>query len=444
MKFPLIKDIATTSVISVDIDDAIATAIECIVENNHRNLIVLDNGSFRIFSVIDLLKVQKSGIDLSLPLSSLNLTKMPTIKTTQNILEILGDLNDSVEFICVVNKDNSLYGVITNSDITSNIDPESLMENYRLSDFLKLNSEVKWANKTEITSKLLSIMVDESFDNIVIVENFKPIGILTTKDVINLVKYEKDFNAPVSQYMTTPIETIQKDSTIKKALEFINNKQYKRVVVVDNNGELAGIITQKELISLTYSKWVIIMQEHQEELNELNNLLKNKNIEYEKMASTDSLTGLYTRYTFSKLFINAYSAMAQRDNEMTLIMLDIDYFKKINDTYGHNNGDKVLIQISVSVLKILRNIDIICRWGGDKFVALLPTANIINATKIAQKIRKYIEKLEIDEVGKVSVSFGVAQVRIGDNVEKVIGRADEALFLAKDSGKNCVKTELDL
>jgi len=136
--------------------------------------------------------------------------------------------------------------------------------------------------------------------------------------------------------------------------------------------------------------------------------------------------------------------MVQRHNKMSLILLDIDFFKKVNDNYGHNMGDQVLIQISHTLLRTLRNIDIICRWGGEEFIAILPTAPLEIASVITEKIRKSIEELDIDIVGKVTASFGVAEVKEGESMEDVVDRADKALYLAKDSGRNCVKTELDI
>ena len=113
-------------------------------------------------------------------------------------------------------------------------------------------------------------------------------------------------------------------------------------------------------------------------------------------------------------------------------------YKKVNDSHGRNIGDQVLIQISHALLKTLRNIDIVCRWGGEEFIVLLPTANLENAAALAQKLRTYI-----DVVGRVTASFGVSQVVEGDEMQDAIGRADKVLYLAKNSGKNCVKTELD-
>ena len=414
-------------------------ALDVMLAHDHRNVIVVDYDCYKILTIIDVLNIQKNHLSLEMPLSKLELSIVPEVSRYSNVLDTLEYLNNSTEYLCIINPDKSLYGLVTHTDITSNIDPDTLMDNYRLTDFLKLGRRMKWVNKETITSVLLQEMVNGSFENIVVVEKMKPIGILTTKDVMRMLKQDDDMELPISVYMSTPVETILKESSIKEALEFVREKHYKRVVVTDEDGNLSGIITQKELISLTYSRWAMLMNEYQKELIEVNRILENKNREYETMATTDSLTGLYNRYKFSELYLSAYKVMLQRHNAMSVILLDIDYFKKVNDTYGHNIGDQVLIQISHTLLRILRNVDIVCRWGGEEFIILLPTANLEQALGLAEKLRKSIDLLELDVVGHVSASFGVSEVVEGESMEEVIVRADSALYLAKNSGRNCVK-----
>ncbi len=444
MKFPVLSDIASTTVVSVNIDDSASKAIEQMLKYEHRHVVVIGGNSNYIISVIDVLTLQENKITLDTPLSNLKLQEIPSINKNKNVLDTLEYLNDSVEYICVTNDDGTLYGVLTHTDITSNIDPETLMDNYKLQDFLKLGRRMKWVSKDEKISKLISDMVDSAYDNVIVIDDLRPIGIFTTKDIIMLIKAEVDLNVAVEVHMSKPVDSIQKNSSIKEALTFIKKNHYKRVVVVDDDGKLAGVISQKKLISLTYSKWAILMKEHQEELSEINALLQDQNKEYETIASKDSLTGLYNRRKFSNLYLSSFLAFKQRHNEMSLIMLDIDYFKKVNDICGHNVGDKVLVKVAHTVLKTLRNIDIVCRWGGEEFIALLPTASLENATILAEKIRANIEELEIDLVGHISASFGVAQVSENDEMQALINRADKALYLAKESGRNCVKTQNDI
>ncbi|OHE16806.1 MAG: diguanylate cyclase, partial [Sulfurimonas sp. RIFOXYD2_FULL_37_8] len=367
---------------------------------------------------------------------------MAVVKTAhkdKNILQIVDYLNCEIEYICVVNDDGSFYGLVAHADIASSIDPDTLMDNFCLQDFLKLSRRAKWVNKNTKTMDLLQEMIKNDFESVIVIENFKPIGIFTTKDVVRVMKHNEDLELNIGSYMSSPVDTISKDCSMKDALEFLKRKRYKRVVVVDEDGKMSGIITQKELISLSYSRWAMLIKEHHEELSQLNASLLYKNKKYEVMASTDALTGLYNRHKFSELYNSSYLTMEQRGNVMSLMILDIDYFKKINDTFGHGIGDGVLIQISHALLKNLRNIDIICRWGGEEFVVLLPAVDLNQATFLAEKLRESIEIFEIDMVGRVTASFGVTQVNRGDALEAVVERADKALYEAKASGRNCVR-----
>ena len=441
MKFPYIKDIATRHVAYVDIDSNVNDALEVMLKFDHRDVIVTDIDSYKLFTVNDIIEMQNLHNDLDIPLSECNLPEVPVIDKDKNVLDTLEYLGQPIEYICVVNKDNSLYGLINHTDITSNIDPDTLMENYRLTDYLKLGRRIMWVKKDLSTLDLFRDMIKKTFDNALIVENRKPIGIFTTKDMLRLIKNKSDLKLPVGEYMTSPVDTINKNSSIREALEFVKRKHFKRVVVVDDDGILAGVITQKELITLTYGKWVSLIKEHQTELAEMNVLLKNKNIEYQIKASTDQLTGLYNRYKFEELFQTINNTMFRKENTMSLILMDIDYFKDINDNYGHNVGDNVLVQVSHILLSTLRENDIVCRWGGEEFVILLPETTLSNAVKVANKLRTYISEYQLNLIGKITASFGVSELQKGDKLEDLISKADKALYLAKNSGRNCVKTE---
>lgn len=444
MKFPLVSDIMTRDIISIDINSSMSEAIDKILQYEHRSIIVLDGNDYYMLGIVDILNLQTQSFGMNTKLTEVKLPKIPSINRHKNVLDTLELVGDGIEFICVLDDDNSLYGLLTHTDITSNIDPDTLMDNYKLEDFIKLGRMMKLVSEDEKISSLIGGMVMEHYDNVIVVDDLKPIGILTTKDIMYLIKNQHDLDVPIGKHMTSPVDTIDKSASIKDALNFAKDKKYKRVVVVDNDGKLSGIVSQKELISLTYSRWAMLMKEYQEELSEINSMLENKNREFELMASTDALTGLYNRHKFSELYVTSYKSMVQRHNQMSVIMLDIDNFKKVNDTYGHNIGDKVIVQTAHSLLRNLRNIDIVCRWGGEEFVALLPTASLQTAQELAQKIRKHIADLDVEIVGDISASFGVAEIREGEDMVDVIARADEALYLAKNSGKNCVKSEEDL
>ena len=183
MKFPLISDIASTSVVQVDISSSIADALDIMLENNHRSVIVVDVACFRILTVVNVLNIQNDSINIDKQLSELDLPIVPEINRHKNVLDTLEYLNESTEYLCVMNPDKTLYGLVTDTDITSNIDPDTLMDNYKLTDLLKLSRRVKWVKKDAITSVVLKDMANSAFDNVIVVENMQPIGILTTNEI---------------------------------------------------------------------------------------------------------------------------------------------------------------------------------------------------------------------------------------------------------------------
>lgn len=184
MKFPKVGDIATTSIVSIDIKCSFMQAMNKMLENEHRNIVVSDLDKYYMLNIIDILNIQAKLETEDIQLCDLELSKIPLIKKDRNVLETLEYLNNPIEYICVINEDNSLYGLITHTDITSNIDPDTLMDNYRLQDFLKLGRRMKWIKKDEIISSLLKDMVNNAYDNVIIVDDLKPIGIFTTKDIM--------------------------------------------------------------------------------------------------------------------------------------------------------------------------------------------------------------------------------------------------------------------
>ncbi len=157
-----------------------------------------------------------------------------------------------------------------------------------------------------------------------------------------------------------------------------------------------------------------------------------------ELSMKDPLTGLYNRRFFVKKFEEERERSKRFFKTFSIIMLDIDDFKKINDTYGHNVGDEVLINIANTIMKRIRKTDIAARWGGEEFVILLPETSLKDAVFLAEDIRASIEKIKVSEVKKISASFGVAQYMDGDTLYKLINRADEQLYKAKKHGKNQV------
>jgi len=155
-----------------------------------------------------------------------------------------------------------------------------------------------------------------------------------------------------------------------------------------------------------------------------------------KEASKDALTGLETKYTLKHRFDNLISE--NNFKNYGAIFVDIDNFKVINDTLGHQFGDKVIQKISSILVQGIRKDDMIFRWGGDEFLVLLSDATIVDTLRIAEILRKRINELEFEDYSDFSCSFGVDVIKSNDTIENVISRVDKALLEAKKFSKNCV------
>jgi diguanylate cyclase (GGDEF)-like protein len=164
--------------------------------------------------------------------------------------------------------------------------------------------------------------------------------------------------------------------------------------------------------------------------------------ELQQMAIVDSLTGVYNRRYFLAMAQNEVELAKKYGNAVACIMIDLDLFKKVNDEFGHSFGDKVLGAVALEIKKSLRKVDILCRYGGDEFMILLPDVEAVNAIKTAERIRERIaaKAFEVDEkVIELSASMGLAQLsQIANDLDTILTQADVALYDAKAKGRNRV------
>lgn len=436
MFFPYIKEIASTDLTKIPMEHTIGQAIQRMIETQHRSLIVEDGYFYYILLAQDILTLNHAELDLNLPVSKAVLHRLPKIDQEKNILEAISYLQESVEYIASVDTKGTMVGLVSHSDIIDCTDPEILIENYSIGEIVKSQKNDIWVKPEESTDAVLHKMKVAQKDCAIIIQDGKPIGIFTIKDVLALYRDKKTVFKPISDYMTQPVKAIEASFSIKQALEFIKSKPFKRLVVINSEHKMVGMIMQKELISLAYNSWSTLMKQHQTELYRLNGLLSEQADRYKHLAAFDPLTNLYNRYKFIELYTTEFIAMGQRNRAMSLIMLDIDYFKKINDQYGHNVGDDVLREVAQILPLSVRNIDIVCRWGGEEFILLLPTVTKEKAGVIAEKIGHIISEMAFTEGFKITASLGVTDVRDNDVLEEVIYRADTALYQAKRQGRN--------
>ncbi len=160
--------------------------------------------------------------------------------------------------------------------------------------------------------------------------------------------------------------------------------------------------------------------------------------ELTRLAATDPMTGVWNRHHGREL-LEAETARPDRAQmQLAVLMVDIDNFKTINDTHGHEVGDRVLIDVARRLSEAVRDTDMVARWGGEEFVVLLQGCPLADAVARAEKIRRHIADAPFADAGTVTISVGVAEFSTGEDLDHWLGRADKALYEAKRSGRNAV------
>ncbi|MFB1489273.1 MULTISPECIES: diguanylate cyclase [unclassified Thiocapsa] len=174
-----------------------------------------------------------------------------------------------------------------------------------------------------------------------------------------------------------------------------------------------------------------------------NQALRTANAELAQLATTDDLTGAWNRRHFQSLGAIEISKAQRYGEPLSLLMFDIDHFKAINDRYGHQAGDRVLVELTKLVQRQLRTSDLLSRWGGEEFTLMMPHSDAAGARALAEKLRVLVASWSFPEVGRVTVSCGVAQLRPQETFHTWLKRVDNALYAAKEAGRDQVMVDLD-
>lgn len=167
--------------------------------------------------------------------------------------------------------------------------------------------------------------------------------------------------------------------------------------------------------------------------------LQNEKRILEKLAYKDPLTNIYNRQIFNTMLQQAYTEKQRDGASVSLVLFDIDHFKKVNDNYGHDVGDKVLIELTKLISNNIRASDIFARWGGEEFVILMPNTSVDAAYNKAEFLRGLVENHESEYIPKITISLGVTEVSAPDQEKTCFKRVDQALYKAKVTRNKVVK-----
>ncbi len=303
---------------------------------------------------------------------------------------------------------------------------ENIIEQIDVKEKLK-EQEILTNEITKLQDNIL-IVLDDNYNIIFSNEKF-----LQFFDVVNIDEFTKKYDDLYSVFLqndnfTIPngqdkkgwIKEIQKLPETKRVISILDIKLFEpksfliSVKYIDNTSRT--IITFTEITSITIEKK-----------------------EFEHKAFTDELTNIYNRAYFNEELKKEIAKSKRYKTPLSFIILDIDFFKKFNDTYGHQLGDDILVSLAKLIDTNTRATDTFARWGGEEFVKILPDASIEDAKKVAEILRQKIESHTFKDDLKVTCSFGVSQFIDGDTQESLMKRADDALYRAKENGRNRVE-----
>lgn len=174
-------------------------------------------------------------------------------------------------------------------------------------------------------------------------------------------------------------------------------------------------------------------------LQNLNKLLATERNKYENLAKKDPLTHCFNREGLDAIMQNEISLFVERNQPCSIILLDIDHFKNVNDQFGHNEGDRVLVNIANLIHENIKPKDTLVRWGDEEFLVVCSNTSLENAIRVAESLRKLIENTKLSKKTRISSSFGVTQIN-SKKFETNFKQADKALYQAKSLGRNNVQS----
>jgi len=259
-------------------------------------------------------------------------------------------------------------------------------------------------------------------------------GIQYVQELHQLIQ-EKEFLDSVTSTGSTSLQYELGGQSVLLNTRFIKEFDW-YLLVLQRELKGAGKLVKTLLVNLLFCTIITTVV-----LLIINKTISSYQDDIEHMATTDKLTGLYNRQALDMLFKQVIFDQKRDPDDLSLLLMDIDHFKKVNDEYGHLAGDAVLEHFAMLINSRLRETDIVCRWGGEEFLILLKGCNLETASNMAEELRLAIMNNPLryyDKIVEITVSIGVTEYALLDTRENLIDRADRALYEAKASGRNQV------
>ncbi|WP_459195484.1 sensor domain-containing diguanylate cyclase [Wukongibacter baidiensis] len=241
----------------------------------------------------------------------------------------------------------------------------------------------------------------------------------------------------ISRWILKPIKSLN------DRVNQVKNENWGVQIETDRNDELGQLTRSFNEMSAKIKVYLTMLNKKQEELEFLNTnleeIVEERTKELEVLSTTDGLTNIYNRRFLIKTLERNIEECKRYGKALSIIIFDIDHFKKVNDTYGHAEGDTTLIEVSRYLDDAIRSVDVLGRYGGEEFMIILPNTGLEDTYSAAERFRREISELTIGDMGiKITISGGVAEYDGGSLIE-LIKRADKNLYRAKENGRNRIE-----
>lgn len=292
--------------------------------------------------------------------------------------------------------------------------------------FLFLKKDAKEAKK-------LQSIIDSLNDLVVIKSNDKILSANSAFLKFFNVENIKEFIAKNHRLCN---HFVKDGASLKLDLTHIDAETIESLNAVDKTNRIVSMKNaQSELRNFTIKIYALHEDEFVIVLSDITKIKHRADL-LEKKANIDTLTKVTSRQKFEELYHLELQRSQRYINSLSLLFFDIDHFKNINDTYGHDTGDKALTAFANIIKTNIREYDIFARWGGEEFILMLPQTDLSAAFKIAEKLRKKVAEYNFGIMGQITCSIGISMLKKDDDEKSLLKRADNALYKAKNSGRN--------
>ena len=301
--------------------------------------------------------------------------------------------------------------------------------NYIIHTIERLQSNKKHKVLVVDDSRLFRQQMQSMLENLF----FKVVAVAHGEEAIGILKTQPDFSLVLTDYNMPVMNGLELTLEIRKT--YSKNELSILVLSSNEDDEITALFLKNG--ANDYVKKPFSKEEFSCRINNSIEALENIQM-ITNYANRDYLTGLYNRRYFFESINEYIDDIKESGEKFAIGIIDIDHFKKINDTFGHDVGDIVLVQLSKLLKDEIRSTDIIARWGGEEFMILTPESSIDTASQLAEKLREKIDAFTFDKVDHMNCSFGVTQLKENENFSSIAQRVDMGLYDSKQRGRNCV------